>query len=61
MVKQSVEILDEIRLAAEDVQELRSEVITEIYETCSYIQKKSQKIIEAKLTALDSQMVDAGS
>ena len=41
MVKQSLEILDDLRLGAEDVQELRSEIAVEIYETCAYIQKKS--------------------
>ena len=41
MVKQSLEILDDMRQGAEDVQELRSEVVIEIYETCAYIQKKS--------------------
>ena len=61
MVKQSLEILDDIRVASEDVQELRSDFITEIYETCSYIQKKSQKVIEAKLTAMDGQMPGSAS
>ena len=37
MVKQSLEILDDMRLGAEDVQELRSEIAIEIYETCAYI------------------------
>ena len=55
MVKQSLEILDDIRIAAKDVQEMRSEIAAEIYETCAYIQKKSQKIVEAKLNALDQQ------
>ena len=54
MVQQSLEILDDIRLAAVDVQELRSEIVIEIYETCQYIQKKSQKVIEAKLTCMDN-------
>jgi len=54
MVKQSLEILDDLRLGAEDVQEMRSEIAVEIYETCAYIQKKSQKIVEAKLNALDN-------
>lgn len=54
MVKQSLEILDDMRLGAEDVQELRSDVAIEIYETCAYIQKKSQKVVEAKLTAMDN-------
>ena len=54
MVKQSLEILDDMRLGAEDVQELRSEVAVEIYETCAYIQKKSQKVVEAKLNAMDN-------
>ena len=55
MVKQSLEILDDIRIAAKDVQEMRSEIAAEIYETCAYIQKKSQKIVEAKLNAFDQQ------
>ena len=50
-----------MRLMAEDVQELRSEVAVEIYETCAYIQKKSQKVVEAKLNAMDNQRVDAGT
>ena len=41
MVKQSLEILDDMRQGAVDVQELRSEIAIEIYETCAYIQKKS--------------------
>ena len=41
MVRESLDILDDIRLAAQDVQELRSEIVVEIYETCQYIQKKS--------------------
>ena len=61
MVKQSLEILDDMRLGAEDVQELRSEVAVEIYETCAYIQKKSQKVVEAKLNAMDNQMANAGN
>ena len=58
MVKQSLEILDDLRLSAEAVEEMRSEVAIEIYDTCAFIQKKSQKIIEAKMMALDNQMVD---
>ena len=54
MVKQSLEILDDLRLGAEAVEEMRSEVAIEIYETCAFIQKKSQKIIEAKLMAMDN-------
>ena len=61
MVKQSLEILDDLRLGAEAVEEMRSEVAIEIYETCAFIQKKSQKIVEAKLMAMDNQMVDAGT
>ena len=61
MVKQSLEILDDLRIGAEAVEEMRSEVAIEIYETCAFIQKKSQKIIEAKLMAMDNQMVDAGT
>ena len=30
-----------MRIGAEDVHELRSEIAVEIYETCAYIQKKS--------------------
>lgn len=56
MVRQSLEIMDEIREAAEDVSELRTEMTFEMYETCSYIQKKSQKIVEAKLNAVDINM-----
>ena len=61
MVKQSLEILDDMRQGAVDVQELRSEIAIEIYETCAYIQKKSQKIIEAKLQAMDNQQANADS
>lgn len=61
MVKQSLEILDDMRIGAVEVQELRSEVAIEIYETCAYIQKKSQKIVEAKLQALDNQQTNADS
>ena len=51
-----------MRIGAEDVQELRSEVAVEIYETCAYIQKKSQKVVEAKLNAMDNQRAaDAGN
>lgn len=41
MVRQSLEILDDLCNGAEDVQEMRSEVAIEIYETCAFIQKKS--------------------
>ena len=61
MVKQSLEILEDLCIGAEDVQEMRSEVAIEIYETCAYIQKKSQKVIEAKMMALDNQMADEGA
>lgn len=37
MVRQSIEIMDEIRLAAEDVSEMRTEMTFEMYETCMYI------------------------
>ena len=37
MVKQSLEILEDLCIGAEDVQEMRSEVAIEIYETCAYI------------------------
>ena len=60
MVRQSIEIMDEIRLAAEDVSEMRTEMTFEMYETCMYIQKKSQKIVEAKLNAIESGMLGPG-
>jgi len=41
MVRQSLEIMDEIRAAAEDVSEMRTEMTFEMYDTCQYIQKKS--------------------
>ena len=37
MVKQSLEILDDLRIGAEAVEEMRSEVAIEIYETCAFI------------------------
>ena len=50
-----------MKIGAVEVQELRSEVAIEIYETCAYIQKKSQKIVEAKLQAMDNQQTNADS
>jgi len=36
-VKQSLEILDEMRIAAEVVSDMTNEVAVEIFDTCSYI------------------------
>ena len=41
-------------MTAEDVQDLRSEIAIEIYQTCAFIGKKSAKIVEAKINALDN-------
>lgn len=61
MVRQSLEILDEIQQAAENVDEMRTEMTFEMYDTCQYIQKKSQKIVEAKLTVIENNMMGAAS
>lgn len=37
MVRQSLEILDEIQQAAENVDEMRTEMTFEMYDTCQYI------------------------
>ena len=60
MVKQSLQILTELSMAAEEVHDLRSEIAIEIYETCAYICKKSAKIVEAKLNAQDSMPAATG-
>ena len=56
-----MEILDEIQQAAENVDEMRTEMTFEMYDTCQYIQKKSQKIVEAKLTVIENNMMGAAS
>ena len=61
MVRESLEILDEIQQVAENVDEMRTEMTFEMYDTCQYIQKKSQKIVEAKLTVIENNMMGAAS
>ena len=56
-----MEILDEIQQVAENVDEMRTEMTFEMYDTCQYIQKKSQKIVEAKLTVIENNMMGAAS
>ena len=46
---------------AENVDEMRTEMTFEMYDTCQYIQKKSQKIVEAKLTVIENNMMGAAS
>lgn len=53
MVKQSLLILDELQLMAEDVEEMRGDYVYEIFETCIFVRRKSQKIVEAKNMAMD--------
>lgn len=61
MVKQGMEILDELRLVAEHVDEIRTEVSIEIYDVTTEILDKCQKVIQAKMTALDQGMQGAGN
>ena len=53
MVKQSLLILDELQLMAEDVEDMRGDYAMEIFETCIFVRRKSQKIVEAKNMAMD--------
>lgn len=53
MVKQSLLILEELQIAADDVEEMRSDYAKEIFETCIFVRRKSQKIVEAKNTAME--------
>ena len=53
MVKQSLLILDELQLMAEDVDEMRTDYALEIFETCIIVRRKSEKIIEAKNLAME--------
>ena len=53
MVKQSLLILDELQLMAEDVEDMRGDYALEIFETCIFVRRKSQKIVEAKNMAME--------
>jgi len=53
MVKQSLLILDELQLVAEDVEDMRTDYAREIFETCIFVRRKSQKIVEAKNMAME--------
>ena len=39
---------------------MRTEMTFEMYDTCQYIQKKSQKIVEAKLNMMENMGAQAG-
>ena len=56
-----MQIWDEVQQVAENVDEMRTEMTFEMYDTCQYIQKKSQKIVEAKLTVIENNMMGAAS
>ena len=53
MVKQSLLILDELQLIAEEVEDMRTDYAIEIFETCIVVRRKSEKIIEAKNIAME--------
>ena len=53
MVKQSLLILDELQIAAEDLEEMSTEYAKEIFETCIFVRRKSQKIVQAKNMAME--------
>ena len=53
MVKQSLLILDELQLMAEEVEDMRTDYAIEIFETCIVVRRKSEKIIEAKNLAME--------
>ena len=53
MVKQSLLILDELQLMAEEVDDMRTDYAIEIFETCIIVRRKSEKIIEAKNIAME--------
>ena len=53
MVKQSLLILDELQLMAEEVDDMRTDYAIEIFETCIVVRRKSEKIIEAKNMAME--------
>ena len=46
-------ILDELQLTAEDVEDMRGDYAMEIFETCIFVRRKSQKIVEAKNMAME--------
>ena len=41
MVKQSLLILDELQMMAEDVEDIRGDYAMEIFETCIFVRRKS--------------------
>ena len=48
VIRSSLQILEDIAISAENLEELKSEIATEIYQTCFMMRRKVARIVMAK-------------